>query len=184
MHGLKANEQEFGSFVRSNLRRSNAFELHTVDNYSQWIEHTQDSLGAAVAGVHFHLCDLVIGTFNDRLCTYYEGLPDICPDFIYLDGPDQFSAEGDVRGLSTRHPDRLPMAADLLVLEHFLLPGTLVVVDGRAANARFLKSNFQRGWSYEYSEVYDQHFFELMEPPLGSINARQIDFCLGHLAES
>jgi hypothetical protein len=59
------------------------------------------------------------------------------------------------------------------------LPGTLIVVDGRTANARFLKSNLQRDWTYYHSEAFDQHFFELTERPLGIYNKRQIDFCLG-----
>ena len=51
------------------------------------------------------------------------------------------------------------MNGDLLSLEHFLLPGCLIVLDGRTANARFLISNFQRNWRYDYIEKYDQHFF-------------------------
>ena len=71
------------------------------------------------------------------------------------------------------------MAADILSFEHFLLPGSLIVVDGRGANARFLKSNLQRKWKYNYIESWDQHFFELVEPPLGSINKKHLDFSLG-----
>ena len=71
------------------------------------------------------------------------------------------------------------MAADVLSIEHFLLPGTLIVVDGRTANARFLRANFQRNWLYYHSEDFDQHFFELCERPLGIYNKRQIEFCLG-----
>ena len=36
-------------------------------------------------------------------------LPNISPDLIYLDGPDQHSAIGEVRGLSTKHQDRMPI---------------------------------------------------------------------------
>ena len=71
------------------------------------------------------------------------------------------------------------MAADILSIEHFLCPGTLIVVDGRTANARFLECNFQRNWKHLYSVDYDQHFFELLEKPLGVYNKRQIDYCLG-----
>ena len=110
---------------------------------------------------------------------YYKNLPNICPDLIYLDGPDQFSPAGDVRGVNTRNPDRLPMSADILAIENFLLPGTLIVVDGRTANSRFLKANLQRNWYYHHSYKYDQHYFELLEKPLGIYNKKQIDFCLG-----
>jgi hypothetical protein len=79
-----------------------------------------------------------MGTFNDRVCTYYDFLPNVSPDFIYIDGPNQHGTLGDIGGISTRHKDRMPMSADILRMEHFLLPGTLIVVDGRTANARFL----------------------------------------------
>jgi len=129
--------------------------------------------------VKFHYSELEISTFNSRVCTFYKDIPNICPDFIYLDGPDQWSSKGDIRGISTRHIDRMPMAADILAFEHFLTPGTLIVVDGRTANARFLKSNLQRNWIHNHSFTYDQHFFELKEEPLGIYNKRQIEFCLG-----
>ena len=76
-------------------------------------------------------------------------------------------------------PSKTSSFIELKTFEHFLLPGTLIVVDGRTANARFLKANLQRNWDYHHSEEYDQHFFELKEKPLGVYNQRQIDFCLG-----
>ena len=32
-----------------------------------------------------------MSTFNNRICTQYKNLPLCNPDFIYLDGPDQFN---------------------------------------------------------------------------------------------
>jgi hypothetical protein len=179
---LSINKRLHNEYVATQLRRGNPFEIHSVDNYEKWISKVRDSVPpslAAEGNMHFHCCPVSVGDFNDRLCTYYEGLPDLCPDFIYLDGPDQFSTTGSLRGLSTRHQDRMPMAADILSFEHFLCPGTLIVVDGRTANARFLKCNLQRRWSYLYHAGLDQHFFELREEPLGIYNKRQIDYCLG-----
>ena len=181
-HALSINEARHAAFVRDQLRRNNAFELHSIDNNLHWLDHVSGTLPTAFAGpdrVFLHHCPLTVGTFHDRLCTYYEGVPDLCPDLIYLDGPDQFSAKGSVRGLSTRHKDRMPIAADILAFEHFLTPGTLIVVDGRTANARFLKCNLQRAWTHTHIPAYDQHFFELTEAPLGVFNRRQIDYCLG-----
>ncbi len=70
----------------------------------------------------------------------------------------------------------MPMSADILKIEHFLKPGTIIVVDGRAANSRFLKANFQRDWKYSYSQLNDQHVFYLSEKPLGKLNKKQLDF--------
>ena len=102
-----------------------------------------------------------MGSFNDRICTFYDSTPNVSPDLIYLDAPDQHSVLGDVGGVSTRHKDKMPMSGDILRMEHFLLPGTLIVIDGRTANARFLKANLQRNWAYDYDKNFDQHFFEL-----------------------
>jgi hypothetical protein len=173
-HALSTNKNKFHNHVSTNLRRSNPFELHSVDNYRKWIRKVKKNF--RLDQTHFHYSKCVTTTFNDRICTVYKRMPNICPDFIYVDGPDQFSPTGNVRGISTRHIDRLPMSADLLAIEHFLLPGTLIAIDGRSANARFLKTNFQRNWTYQYFNDFDQHFFELNEPPLGIWNERQINF--------
>ena len=179
-HALHQNRHEFGDFVAENLRRSNPFELHSVDASPQWIETCQrDFPTELLERVTFNQSDVAMASFNGRACTLYDQLPNICPDLIYLDGPDQYAASGDVQGISTRHADRLPMSADILVLEPFLLPGTFVLVDGRTANARFLKHNLQGGWRHEHRVKEDVHTFELVEPPLGVYNERQIRFCLG-----
>jgi hypothetical protein len=68
------------------------------------------------------------------------------------------------------------MAADVLSFEHFLLPGCLIVIDGRTANARFLQTNLQREWKYTYQKNFDQHYFELKEEALGPLNQLQLNF--------
>jgi len=174
---LVKNENDCNAFVEKNLRRTNRFKCFSVDNNEIWIEEVKSNY--STTHVVYHHSSLEMGVFNERICTYYQSLPNVCPDFIYLDGPDQFSANGNIRGVTTDHPDRLPMAADILTVEHFLLPGTLIVTDGRTANARFLKSNLQRDWIYCHDSNADQHYFELSEEPLGIYNKTQIDFCLG-----
>ena len=63
-----------------------------------------------------------------------------------------------------------------LKFEHYLVPGTIILVDGRTANARFLKSNFQRKWFYVHDKRNDQSIFYLKEDPLGKINEDLINF--------
>ena len=174
---LVKNQNSDQKFISEKVRKNNQYECHSVDNYQKWIDEVKKN--NSLKSVSYHKSNLVMGTFNGRACTYYDPVPNLCPDFIYLDGPDQFSASGDVRGISTNHKDRMPMSADILVFEHFLAPGTLIVVDGRTANARFLKANLQRDWYYCYDKDADQHYFELVEAPLGIYNYRQIEFCLG-----
>ena len=73
----------------------------------------------------------------------------------------------------------MPMSCDILKIEHFLKPGTIIVVDGRAANSRFIKKNLQRNWKYFYNSINDQHIFFLNEKPLGQLNKKQLNFYFG-----
>ena len=181
-HALLINKKKHEIFFKQNLRKTNLFEIHSVDNYEKWINECKKNIDQiyfkeGITNIYFS--NLFISEFGGRICTFYEQLPNISPDLIYLDGPDQFSAKKDIRGISTRNQDRFPMSGDILAFEHFLHPGTLIIVDGRTANARFLKCNLQRKWHYYYSSKWDQHFFELLEEPLGKHNKKMIDYCLG-----
>lgn len=179
-HALLQNRKEYGEYVESNLRRGNSFEIHSVDDMPEYVDITRKRIPPDLQSlVHFTVTPVNMTTFAGRVCTEYESLPNICPDFIYLDGPSQHSVRGSVNGISTVHPDRLPMACDILKIEYFLLPGTLILVDGRTANARFLRFNLQRNWKYMHDRAGDIHTFELCESPLGPHNKQQIDFCLG-----
>lgn len=179
---IKKNKKDFNEFVTKNMRRAHPFQIHSLDNNEKWIKICKDKLPKHLAEyVHFHFSEVEMTTFNDRACTMYKKIPNICPDLIYLDGPEQFNVEGNIRGISTNAQDRLPMAADILLFEPFLLPGTLIVVDGRTANARFLRYNLQQKWDYCHLEKEDIHVFELVEKPLGKINQKQIDFSNGRI---
>ena len=174
-HALVEYEKRYSSFVSSNLRRSNSFELHSVDTHRKWIKHVGRNYDLQNTKLYKSNCRM--GTFRGQICTYYDKIPNICPDLIYLDGPHQFSIRGrGVRGISTKHLDRVPMAADILGIEWFLLPGTLIIVDGRTTNARFLKQNLKRNWRYTENSNFDQQFLELIEPPLGTLNKKQLLF--------
>jgi len=180
-HALKLNSQNHGDFVRENLRRHHFFEVHSVDDMPDYLDlarqRTPEDLSAFA---NFHQSAVNMTQFNGRICTEYHELPNICPDLVYLDGPSQHSATGTINGITTAHSDRLPMSCDLLKIEHFFLPGTLIIVDGRTANARFLKSNFQRQWAYLHDRQSDVHYFELQETPLGKYNKLQLEYCLGN----
>ncbi|NIY75424.1 class I SAM-dependent methyltransferase [Thalassospira sp. HF15] len=173
---LGRNQQEYGDAIK-NLRRHNPFEMHSLDDVQRWSQVAKDRVDAAgLSNARFHVSPVTCYEFQGRLTTRYKEIPQISPDFIYLDGPDQFTTQGSINGLSTTHKDFMPMSSDILLFEHFLIPGTIILVDGRAANARFLQANLQRHWSYSFDEDYDQHLFVLDEPALGKYNAAQLAF--------
>lgn len=162
------------------MRNSTPFQLHSVDTSKAWIERTQAMIPEYLkSAVMLHYSTARADTFQSRACHFYEAVPDIVPDFIYLDGPDPATVLGDIGGLTWRNPDRVVISGDVLRMEPQLLPGTLLVIDGRTANARFIESHFYRSWQSAYNPGGDVTVFELQEPPLGSISGETLLYCLG-----
>ena len=165
-----------------NLRRNNPFELFILENEKKFLSITKRRLSNFVKKkninikINYHYSEVCMTSFNGRIATEYKKFPLCNPDFIYLDGPDQFNVKGNIRGISTRHKDMMPMVCDIIKFEYFYTPGTIIVTDGRAANAKFLKDNFKRKWSYKNDKRNDQHIFYLDDPCLGKYNKRQLKF--------
>ena len=114
--------------------------------------------------------------YKGKYATKCTNIPNISPDLIYLDGPSQYAVKKSLDGFNLNNISRFPMSADILFLEYFLEPGTFIVVDGRTANARFLKDHLKRNWHYTYDQKGDCHYFELREQPLGHYNNLKIKF--------
>tara|TARA_B100001093_G_scaffold323109_1_gene308299 strand:- start:4864 stop:5679 length:816 start_codon:yes stop_codon:yes gene_type:complete len=166
------------------LRRNNLFELIVVENERRFLNITRKRIQKFNKDlnikdpikINYHFSDVEMTTFNGRICTQYKRLPLCNPDFIYLDGPDQFNVKKDINGISTRHKDMMPMVSDILKFEYFYIPGTIIVCDGRASNSKFLKDHFNRKWKYLNDKKNDQHIFLLSDPILGKLNKLQLDF--------
>ena len=167
-----------------NLRRNNPFELFVLENDKKYLNITKKKIKKfnnylkikKSIKIHFNYSEVEMTIFNNMICTQYKKLPLCNPDFIYLDGPDQFNIKNEINGISTRHKDMMPMVCDILKFEYFYTPGTIIVCDGRAANAKFLKDNFKRKWKYLDDKKNDQHIFWLVDPDLGKYNKLQLEF--------
>jgi hypothetical protein len=180
---LDENKSSYENYVNSHIRHPNAYSLMSVDCSSEFQSIALDRIQKPLNP------DLVIPiissarmtVLNGQACHIYDEIPPFTADFIYLDGPDCNQVGGDVNGMSVRFgsPEYmygLPMSGDLLVLEPFIWPGTVIVTDGRGANAYFLKNNFRRKWDYHYDSRVDQHTFELLDDPWGGISEALIKF--------
>ena len=166
------------------LRRNNLFELFVVENEKKYLNITKKRINKFnkylgiknPIKVNYSFSDVEMTLFNGRICTQYKKLPLCNPDFIYLDGPDQFNVKKNINGISTKHKDMMPMVCDILKFEYFYTPGTIIVCDGRSANAKFLKDNLKRKWIYLNDHKNDQHIFYLKDPILGKYNKLQLEF--------
>jgi hypothetical protein len=178
-HAHQILNGHFADWAKANTRVDQPFHVHAVEEAPYYLDITRARLGqglAPFASVTRSSVEMIL--HDNRIATVYSRLPNICPDFIYLDGPSQYATDAEVNGISLTTRTRMPMSADILRIEFLLEPGTLILVDGRTANARFLKAYLKRNWFYRHDTEGDVHYFELVEDPLGPINKRRLDFCL------
>tara|TARA_B100000900_G_scaffold389953_1_gene383245 strand:- start:93 stop:941 length:849 start_codon:yes stop_codon:yes gene_type:complete len=160
-------------------RVSKPYQLNVVDASKKFIKICYDRIKKYSKDhklVKMNYSKAIMTSFNGRYCTEYQKHPLINPDFIYIDGPSQWHVDGKINGFTVNNFEMMPMLSDVLKYEHFLNPGTIILMDGRGANCRFLKKNFQRNWIYHYIRTSDQHVFYLNEKPLGKWNLQQINF--------
>ena len=180
---LNENKKKYLNYVKNNLRRNNIFELFVLENEKKFMNISKKRIkrfaknqGAPNAKINFYYSECEMTTFNNYFATQYKNLPLCNPDFIYLDGPDQFKIRKKINNFTTAHKDRMPMVCDILKMEYFLNPGTIIVVDGRGANTQFLKDNFKRKWLYFNDKKFDQHIFYLNAPSIGKYNDLLLKF--------
>ena len=159
------------------IRNRFQFQCFSVDTSEKWIATTQARMPEVLKNfVNFQFSKVEIGTHQGQLCHFYKNLPDIVPDFIYIDGPDPNAVEGNINGMTFQCSERTVMSGDLLLMEPILLPGTFVLLDGRTNNARFLKNNLKRDYEIIWDKAGDVTTMELQEERLGKYNLLGSDF--------
>jgi hypothetical protein len=164
---------------KSYPRNYSPYQLTSLDNDKKFISISKkrlDTFSQNAKEVNFFYSKVSMTTFNDRYCSKYDNHPLINPDFIYVDGPDQFNIKGKINNFTINSKIMVPIISDILRYEHFLMPGTIILFDGRQSNVRFFKTNLQRKWIDFHVNETGQHIFFLDEKPLGKINKAQLDF--------
>jgi hypothetical protein len=175
---LKHNKKKFLTYIEKNLRKKNLFEIHSVDSNYKYIKLTKKKLKKK------NLDNFAKITYSTSNITKYLGnitsefrkLPDISPDFIYIDGPHRKDVLGEVDGISFKNDDRPLTSCDILKIENLLIPGTLILIDGLTNYSLFLKNNLKRNWAYKRLEKEDISLFQLCDHSLGYLNDRYIKF--------
>jgi len=161
------------------IRCKKQFHIYSVGEDRHFLNLTKKRIPKKIKN-HISLIFNEVETINyqGKFALKHKNLPNISPDLIYLDGPSQYATKKKFMGFSFNNISRVPMSADILFFEFFLEPGTFIVIDGRGANAEFLKSFLRRKWKYFYDKKGDCHYFELIENPWGEWNEKKLKFCL------
>lgn len=146
---------EFGSgrstiVIGSSLAQNGHGTLYSMEADARWHQANAQYLADTATQV-IHSPISVEKRCGERV-VLHSIIPDIAPDYIYIDGPS--------------FPAGIKVAADLLDLEERLRPGCLVVIDGRKPNAEFLRKHLKRNWRYfertgPLGAVFIQRCFEL-----------------------
>ena len=178
-HAIRHNKRKFNKEISKFVLNKRIFKHYVVDNSVKYLsvakKRNAKIFGNSRKISNFIFSECRITKFNFRYCTEYKKIPIFNPDFIYIDGPSQFGIKKNDY-FTTAHVDLMPMICDVLKFENFLIPGTIIILDGRTANARFLKNNFQRNWKYYFDYRNDQNIFYLDESPLGPRSAKMLNF--------
>jgi len=170
---LKQNWEDYSGLTSNHagMKFEQPFMV-SVESSEKWMENTRFKI--IKAGLEsfskIAFSRVSIAEHQGQVCHFYKELPDIVPDFVYLDGPDPLTVEGSINGLSFQNPKRTVMAGDILKYESTLLPGFFMIVDGRTNNARFLKRMLKRSYKIQYHPAADVTTFELAESRLGRKN--------------
>lgn len=177
--GLWENKIEFGASHMASIRHPNPFQLMSIDASEHWQRVAIERLSK----LEIELVKTVVATprlqvMSEMICHVNDFVPNFSPDLIYLDGPDHDQITDQVNGFKYDEKFTQPMAADLLLLEHFLWPETIIITDGRTANARFLEKKFSRNWQVIHDPFGDRTTFRLNETPLGEISSAHTNFRL------
>lgn len=176
---LHENLEFFGAEHIERVRHPNAFQLLTVDASEHWqsiaLRRLPTWLKSTVRGV---VSSVSLTEAYGCYVHCYDFLPEFTPDLVYLDGPDPEQVVGSVRGFEYRELHTLPMAADLLRLEAHFWPETMLITDGRTANARFLASRLYRTWQAIHDPFGDRTTFRLEETAFGPVVEQHISIRL------
>jgi hypothetical protein len=141
--------------------------LWSVDANAAWIENARGKVPEPLRRhVAFHHSDVRVIELAGQLCHRYERLPNIVPDFVYLDGPDPADVKGATDGLAftlEHGGPRQVAAADVVLLEPSLKTGFFMVLDARFNNMHFLRHNLRRRYRVRVDRVNRLSTFELLE---------------------
>ena len=124
--------------------------LYTVDAEKFWIKNTEDKFPSDLKKyVTFHHSPCSVSTVNNQLVCNFDILPNISPNFIYLDGPS--SSVGSIRGLGFDEGDRRMVNSDILLYESSSPSDFFILIDRRYVNMNFLINNLK----YKYTVKKD-----------------------------
>jgi hypothetical protein len=157
------------------LEKNGTGHLFTVDASKKWLNNTGKKLGKLAGHVTLQQSEVVAAEYDGQLVSHFLHLPNIAPNFVYLDGPAQSDIRGVVRGLGYnigKGEYRNVVSAEILLYESTMRVGAFILTDRRYQNVQFLRNNLKRKWKIHWDRVQHQVGFELREITGRSYNGK------------
>jgi hypothetical protein len=131
-----------------------AGRLYSVDTVPFWADISKDLMPAHLKEIVKISCSEVVEVVCHGVTVLHHAqVPDVIPDFIYLDGPD-FTAQ------------QVKIVCDPVEIEGRLRKGFCMVVDGRTENTKFLKDRLSRRYTVSHNwplEPWKTSVFQLLQ---------------------
>ena len=106
-----------------------------------------------------------MNAIDNSLCHTYDSLPDISPNFVYVDGPSGDSGEEEISGKINRLSftgGRSVVGADVLLDESSASQDFFILVDGRWETCRFLRTHLRGKFRHRQFGVRKYETFQYM----------------------
>lgn len=150
-HALKINSENTGKVGR----------LYVVEAVEKWASNVRRKLSDLSGWVEIRVAKPTALLLDGQVCHVFADLPNVRPDFIYLDGPAPEDVMGNINGL-TASGLTFACSADPCLYEWGFYPGFQMLVDGRFSNVEFLKRNLKRDYRIKSSALHNNTLFELI----------------------
>lgn len=150
-HALRMNSGKNGKDGR----------LYVVEAVEKWASNVRGKLSDLSEWVEIRVSEPRVLLVDGQVCHVFANLPNVRPDFIYLDGPDPKDVTGNINGL-TISGCTFVCSADPCLYEWSFYPGFQMLVDGRFSNVEFLKRNLKRDYRIKSSALHNNTLFELI----------------------
>lgn len=156
-HALSLNMKENNSPIR----------FVAIEGNKQWCASSKSRFPVELKKlVEIKYSPASLQVYQGQICHMHDYLPNFSPDFILLDGPSPSDVTGTYNNFKMVAEDgkrQYAMAADILMYESFLSPGTRIHIDSRYNNTSFLKNNFRRKWYHQWHKDNNISHFTLID---------------------
>jgi len=168
--GLLENRASFAQEFEGVVRHPNLFQHLIIDADERFLNITLQRLNKLKSDCQIIPVSADCEVVNDTVANW-NYLPNFVADLVYVDGPDDNQIKGNFKNWTYGGNFTTPIFEDLITLEPYFWPESLIVFDGRTAHARYVKNKFRRNWNFMHDPFGDRSIFRLDEPPFGEVSA-------------